>query len=95
MIDVYSNSSRCSVPLSVCVCACVRACVRACVCTPPFFPTRLSNRNQVGTHIRIDYGADSNLNKFDPPYPREVPGGILGGKKCKSPGNVMNCPENP
>ena len=27
----------------------------------------------------------------DPPHPRVVSGGILGGKK--SPGNVMNCPE--
>ena len=43
-----------------------------------------------GTHIRID----SNLKKIDPPDPRGVPGGILGGQKCKSPGNVMNCPEN-
>ena len=25
---------------------------------------------------------------------REVPGGILGHQKSKSPGNVMNCPEN-
>ena len=40
------------------------------------------------------YGTDSNLNKFDPPDPRGVPGGILGGQKFKSPGNVMNCPEN-
>ena len=31
---------------------------------------------------------------FDPPDPRGVPGGILGGQKFKSPGNVMNCPEN-
>ena len=23
-----------------------------------------------------------------------VPGGILGGQKFKSPGNVMDCPEN-
>ena len=32
--------------------------------------------------------------KIDPPGPRGVPGGILGGTKFKSPGNVMNCPEN-
>ena len=30
----------------------------------------------------------------DPPDPRGVPGEILGGQKFKSPGNVMNCPEN-
>ena len=39
-------------------------------------------------------GTDSNLNNFDPPDPRGVPGGILGGQQFKSPGNVMNCPEN-
>ena len=32
--------------------------------------------------------------KVDPPDPKGVPGGILGGQKFKSPGNVMNCPEN-
>ena len=31
------------------------------------------------------YGTDSDLNKFDPPDPRGVPGGILGGQKFKSP----------
>ena len=40
------------------------------------------------------YGTDSKLKIFDPPDPRGVPGGILGGQKFKSPGNVMNCPEN-
>ena len=50
--------------------------------------------NLAHTHYSDGYGTDSNLNKFDPPDPRGVPGGILGGQKFKSPGNVMNCPEN-
>ena len=29
-----------------------------------------------------------------PPPPKGVAVGILGGQKIKSPGNVMNCPEN-
>ena len=32
--------------------------------------------------------------KIDPPDPRGVPVGILGGQKFISPGNVINCPEN-
>ena len=47
-----------------------------------------------GTHNSDGYGTDSNLNKFDPPDPRGGARGILGGQKFKSPGNVMNCPEN-
>ena len=47
-----------------------------------------------GTHYSDGYGTDSNLKKIDPPDPMGVPGGILGGQKFKSPGNVMNCPEN-
>ena len=46
-----------------------------------------------GTHSD-GYGTDSNLKKIYPPDPRGVPRGILGGQKFKSPGNVMNCPEN-
>ena len=56
--------------------------------------SRLSDRNQIWHTYSDGYGTDSNLNKFDPPDPRGVPGGILGGQKFKSPGNVMNCPEN-
>ena len=32
--------------------------------------------------------------KITPPPPKGVAVGILGGQKIKSPGNVMNCPEN-
>ena len=32
--------------------------------------------------------------KLPPPPPKGVAVGILGGQKIKSPGNVMNCPEN-
>ena len=42
-----------------------------------------------GTHIS---GNGSYLKKLTP-HPREVEVGILGGKKIKSPGNVMNSPE--
>ena len=31
---------------------------------------------------------------YPPPPPKGVAVGILGGQKIKSPGNVMNCPEN-
>ena len=31
---------------------------------------------------------------YPPPPPKGVEVGILGGQKIKSPGNVMNCPEN-
>ena len=54
----------------------------------------LSDRNQIWHTYSDGYGTDSNLKKIDPPDPRGVPGGILGGQKFKSPGNVMNCPEN-
>ena len=39
--------------------------------------------------IHISFAVDLLV---DPPHPRVVSGGILGGQK--SPGNVMNCPEN-
>ena len=37
-----------------------------------------------------------SIKKFftPPPPPKGVAVGILGGQKIKSPGNVMNCPEN-
>ena len=60
----------------------------------PALHSRLSDRNQIWHTCSDGYGTDSNLNKFDPPDPRGVPGGILRGQKFKSPGNVMNCPEN-
>ena len=47
-----------------------------------------------GTHIRVPrYGTHSQLKKIDPGAPTQG-GGVLGGQKIKSPGNVMNCPEN-
>ena len=60
----------------------------------PALHSRLSDRNQIWHTYSDGYGTDSNLKKVDPPDPRGVPGGILGGQKFKSPGNVMNCPEN-
>ena len=41
-------------------------------------------------------GDGSYLKKIDLPHPRGVgvEVGILGGQQIKSPGNVMNCPEN-
>ena len=39
-------------------------------------------------------GDGSYLKKIDLPTPGGVEVGILGGQKIKSPGNVMNCPEN-
>ena len=45
------------------------------------------------THIRIDMGMVSNLNKFTSP-PHGVAVGILWGQQIKSPGNVMNFREN-
>ena len=42
---------------------------------------RPSERNQISDR----YGTDSDLKKVDPPDPRGVPGGILGGQKFKSP----------
>ena len=60
----------------------------------PALHSRLSDRNQIWHTYSDGYGTDSNLNKFDPPDPRGVPGWILGGQKFKSPGNVMICPEN-
>ena len=59
----------------------------------PALHSRLSDRNQIWHTYSDGYGTDSNLKKIDPPDPRGVPGGILGGHKFKSPGNVMNCPE--
>ena len=59
----------------------------------PALHSRLSDRNQIWHTYSDGYGTDSNINNFDPPDPRGVPGGILGGQQFKSPGNVMNCPE--
>ena len=56
--------------------------------------SRPSERNQIWHTYSDRYGTDSNLKKVDPPDPRGVPGGILAGQQLKSPGNVMNCPEN-
>ena len=47
-----------------------------------------------GTHVRIDLGMVPTYNKMTPPNLRGGGVGILGGKKIKSPGNVMNCPEH-
>ena len=60
----------------------------------PALHSRLSDRNQIWHTYSDGYGTDSNLKQFGPPDPRGVPGAILGGQKFKSPGNVMNCPEN-
>ena len=48
-----------------------------------------------GTHVRIDLGMVPTYKKMTPPPTSGGGGvGILGGKKIKSPGNVMNCPEH-
>ena len=39
-------------------------------------------------------GDGSYLKKIDLPTQGGVEVGILGGQKIKSPGNVMNCPDN-
>ena len=57
----------------------------------PALHSRLSDRNQIWHTYSDGYGTDSKLIFFDPPDPRRVPVGILGGKKFKIPGN---CPEN-
>ena len=41
----------------------------------------------------ISWTAEKIVIFFTHPPPRGVAVGILGGKKIKSPGNVMNCPE--
>ena len=60
----------------------------------PALYSRPSERNHIWHTYSVIYGSDSNHNIFDPHDPRGVPGGILGGPKVKSPGNVMDCPEN-
>ena len=72
-------------PLSVCVS----------VPPTPFFSTRPVDRNQIWHTYSGRYGTHSQLKKIEPPHPRRVPWEFLGGQKIKSPGNVMNCPENP
>ena len=67
---------------------------RDCHTMIPALHSRLSDRNQIWHTYSDGYVTDSNLIFFDTPDPRGVPGGILGGQKFKSPGNVMNCPEN-
>ena len=47
-----------------------------------------------GTHYLDRYGTDSKLFFFTHPTPGGVPEEILGGQQFKSPGNVMNSPEN-
>ena len=80
-------------------CPFVSVCLSVClsVVPPPFFfrHDRLT-ATKFGTHMRIDLGVIRTQHFFDPPHPSgdPGPGGILGGQKFKSPGNVMNCPEN-
>ena len=54
-----------------------------------------SDHDQISHACADRSGNGSYLQKNDPP---PTPGGggvgILGGKKIKSPGNVMNCPEH-
>ena len=57
-------------------------CVCVSVCTP-FFLTRPSDHSQIWHTYSDRYGTDSNLNKFDPPHPRGVPGGILESPNSK------------
>ena len=46
-------------------------------------------------HAYADRPVDgSYLKKIDPPPKGGRSGNFRGGKKIKSPGNVMNCPEN-
>ena len=47
-----------------------------------------------GTHIWIDRGLIRTYFCLTHPTPGGVPEEILGGQKFKSPGNVMNSPEN-
>ena len=56
----------------------------------PALHSRPSKRNHIWHTHSVRYGTDSNLNKVDPPDPRGVPGGILGGQQFKSSGNVMD-----
>ena len=42
----------------------------------PALHSRLSDRNQIWHTYSDGYGTDSNLNIFDPPDPRGVPGGF-------------------
>ena len=52
------------------------------------------NRSEKGfkMHKSLQIWGGSYLKKLTSPPKGEV--GILGGQKIKSPGNVMNCPEN-
>ena len=70
-----------------------------CLSVPPlFFRHDRRTATKFGTHIRVDTGLILSLKKFTHPTPEGSHGGVggfLGGQKMKSPGNVMNCPENP
>ena len=63
------------------------------VCTPLFFRHDRPTATTFGTHMRIDMGIIRTQRKLTHP----TPGGSrwnLGGQQFKSPGNVMNCPDN-
>ena len=58
------------------------------VCVSVAGPTKF------GTHMRMDLGMVPIPKQIDLPTQGGVEVGILGGQKIKSPGNVMNCPDN-
>ena len=49
----------------------------------PALHSRPSDRKQIWYTYSDRCGTDSNLKNVDPPDPRVVPGGILGGQKFK------------
>ena len=55
---------------------------------------RWTDQDQIWHAYADRPGDGSYLNKFDPTHGGGVEVGILGGQKIKSPGNVMNCPDN-
>ena len=53
------------------------------------FPTRLSDRDQIGCAYANISGIGSNLKQFTP-SDSQPQGGLAGQKFNKSPGNIMN-----
>ena len=84
----------------VCVLVCVRVRVRVHVRVYVCVSVKYRRLNYGTDHDQIWHacadrsGDGSYLNKIDPPPPRGVEVGFLGGQQIKSPGNAMNCPEN-
>ena len=83
---------KAAVSLCVCVCVCMSVCSYVCLSVSPLFDTTVGPRPNLACICRLIWEWFEPKQMW-PTSPQGAPGGFRV-PKLKSPGNVMNCPEN-